>query len=297
MPTPNQSVHLRAEPDFFGNSKSPWILRSQCCLFALPGRKVLDAPQKPLADVEIRLPRNVAPQAHATHSLVAVLVPLPSVFCGQNSRDLRVIQIRSVEISNLGERRIQTQLVHEAVPVGVIAASAVPDAGIPHKHCSCLAGGPDLASHMLVKGDLPGTHIAKLRARNQKSAAHLVRSVGRKQGQLYIEVVLAKIDHGVLMGVRPRHFLRSHEMSGVMVVKWIGTDEGVDQSLNLWQSEDIAEGRALWPSLFKGSPDGVKSPFPILHLLQGDRTQLPGYHFVELEIAGCDESGHLLRTQ
>ncbi len=42
-------------------------------------REVLDAPQKTLAEIVIRLPRDEAPEAHAAHGLVAVLIPFPSV--------------------------------------------------------------------------------------------------------------------------------------------------------------------------------------------------------------------------
>ena len=55
-------------------------------------RLVFPPAQKTLADVEVRLTRDEAPQLHPLHQLVAVLVALPAVVGRQDRADLRVPQ-------------------------------------------------------------------------------------------------------------------------------------------------------------------------------------------------------------
>ena len=103
-----------------------------------------------------------------------MLIALPAVVGRQDATDLRVVQIRGAKVADLRLRRVEPQLVHEAIPNRVVAARPVPDASVPHVHGPRRAGRPELAAHVVVNGDLPGAHIAELRSRHQESTAHLV---------------------------------------------------------------------------------------------------------------------------
>jgi len=139
-----------------------------------------------------------------------VVVSFPTMMCVQDPANLRIVDIRRIEVPNLWFRRIQAQLVHVAVLVCMVAPPSVPDTRIPHVDRATWASSPDLTDNMLVPTDLKRPDISKMRSRYQECPAHLVGRVDRKERQLNVEVILTEVDHRVLMHIRPHSCLCSH---------------------------------------------------------------------------------------
>ena len=128
----------------------------------------------------------------------------------------------------------------------------------------------------------------------RKVPPHLVGRVGREQRQLDVEVVLPKIDDGILVGVRALQDPGGGQVGGVMVVERIRANERVDETAHLGQPKSLSEGGPLWPGRLEGSAH-VEIAAAIPHLHQAAFTQIHRDHLLELQISGADELRHLCR--
>ena len=92
----------------------------------------------------------------------------------------------------------------------MVASPSVPDARIPHVDSANGTSGPDLTDNMLVSTDLTRPNISKMRPWYQECPTHIVGCVDWKEGQLNVEVVLAKVYYRVLMRIRSSSCMRSY---------------------------------------------------------------------------------------
>ena len=144
-------------------------------------RLVLDSAHETLANVVVRLIGDVPPHLDALHQLVSHVVAFPTVSLRQNAANLGVVDVRGIEIANLGLRRVEPQLVHVAILIGVVAARAVPYPCVPDIHRAGGAGRPDFAADLLVEFNLERTHVSEMRTGNQERTPHLVGCVVREE--------------------------------------------------------------------------------------------------------------------
>ena len=252
------------------------------CRHAL--RLVLDSAHETLADIVVGLIGDVPPQLDALHQLIPHVAAFPSVSLRKNAADFRVVDIGCIEIAHLGLRRVEPQLVHVAILIGMVASRAVPDSRVPDVHRAGGACRPDFAGDLLVAANLAGANISEMRSRNQEGTAHLVGGVVREERQLDVEIVLSKIDDRVLVRVRSLHTVRPLQMHRVMVIDRIRTDQRMDKPFDLRQTEHIAERRALWPRLLeRGTHLEIAAVIP--HVLQTCVRHILRHHLLELQIA------------
>ena len=140
------------------------------------------------------------------------------MMCIQNPANLRIIDIRHIEVPNLWFRRVQAELVHVAILFRMVAPPSMPDACVPHVDRATRAGGPDLADNMLISTDLTCSDISKMRSWYQECPTHLVGRVDGKERQLNVEVVLTEVDYRVLMRIRAPSCMCSYQVSGVVII-------------------------------------------------------------------------------
>src|SRR5579884_2948319 len=97
-----------------------------------------------------------------------------------------------------------------------------------------------------MAGNVGLMDTAQVTAGQEHRAAHLARRVVREVEQLDVEV-LARIDDGVGMPDLPLHMTGRHLMWAVVVVERIGTDQALDDTLYLRQSDHGADAPRFAP--------------------------------------------------